>query len=71
MNFCAFPGSTWKAGQRLSFSSRKEREWAKADFIATRDARGFAKAKVDALSPAGFFKMLQCDYNLTYDAIDF
>lgn len=46
-------------------------EKVKTDFIITKDARSFAKAKVDALNSTDFFEMLQRDYDLTYDSVEF
>ncbi len=46
-------------------------EKAKADFLITRDARGFAAGKIKAMDPAAFFEMLRCEHDITYDTIDF
>lgn len=42
-------------------------ERVKADCIITRDASGFAEAKIKAVSPAEFFEMLKSDYGIAYD----
>ena len=41
-----------------------------ADYVITRDCEGFAKSDVPALSPQGFFKLMQDEYGVLYDSVD-
>ena len=38
-----------------------------ADYLITRDANGFKDSEIPALSPAGFFHMLESDFGIVYD----
>ena len=38
-----------------------------ADYLITRDTKGFEKSKVPALSPEQFFKMMEEEYGVVYD----
>lgn len=38
-----------------------------ADCLITRDAKGFEKSKVPALTPEQFFKMMEKEYGVVYD----
>lgn len=44
-------------------------ERARADFLLTRDEKGFARSAVPVLSPAGFFEMLERDHGIVYDEV--
>lgn len=44
-------------------------ERARADFLLTRDEKGFARSAVPVLSPAGFFEMLERDHGIAYDEV--
>lgn len=41
-----------------------------ADFLVTRDARGFERSRVPALSPQGLFDHLEHERGITYDTVD-
>ena len=43
---------------------------ANADFLLTRDKKGFRRANVAACSPAEFFVWLEEEYGIVYDEID-
>ena len=43
----------------------------RADFIITRDKEGFSGSSIPALSPSEFFTIMESDYQITYDEIDF
>ncbi|MDO4182014.1 MAG: PIN domain-containing protein [Coriobacteriia bacterium] len=45
-------------------------ERLKADYLITRDVAGFSQAKTPALSPKDFLAMIERDYGVTYDVID-
>lgn len=38
-----------------------------ADYLITRDAKGFEASKVPALSPGRFFEMMEEEYGVVYD----
>lgn len=40
-----------------------------ACYVITRDFEGFAKSDVPALSPQGFFKLMQDEYGVLYDPV--
>lgn len=44
-------------------------ERARADFLLTRDEKGFARSAVPVLNPAGFFEMLERDHGIVYDGV--
>ena len=41
-----------------------------ADFLVTRDARGFERSRVPALSPQELFDYLERERGITYDTMD-
>lgn len=45
-------------------------EKVKADYLLTRDARGFMKSAVPTLSPKEFFELIEGEYGIVYDTID-
>lgn len=42
-----------------------------ADFLITRDSKGFEKSKISAMSPAEFLAHIKDEYGLVYDDVDF
>ena len=42
----------------------------RADYLITRDKNGFARSDVEAMSPNSFFSMLESDYGIVYEEID-
>ena len=46
-------------------------ERVQADYLVTRDKAGFAKSKVPAISPRDFLAMVERDFGMAYDVIDF
>lgn len=44
-------------------------ERVQADYLLTRDEKGFAQSAVPVLSPAGFFEMLEHDHGIVYDEV--
>lgn len=44
-------------------------EKIKADFIITRDKKGFMKSKVPALNPEEFFERLKNEYGFVYEEV--
>lgn len=45
-------------------------EKVKADYIITRDAGGFKRSKIPAMDAPSFFTMLEEDYGIVYEMID-
>ena len=45
-------------------------EKVKADFLLTRDEKGFAQAHVPVMSPGDFFNYIESEYQITYDIVD-
>lgn len=45
-------------------------EKIKADFLLTRDEKGFIESRIPTLSPSDFFNHLESEYRVVYDAID-
>lgn len=41
-----------------------------ADFIITRDRRGFALLKLPVCSPSGFFECMETNHNIVYEITD-
>lgn len=76
----------WKSAPStaLTFTERRGRRWAdfedclvdvcaekvKADFLLTRDEKGFAQAHVPVMSPGDFFNYIESEYQITYDIVD-
>lgn len=52
------------------FLISKAAERIKADFIITRDAKGFVNSSVKALSPSEFLNLLSDQYGVTYEEVD-
>ena len=44
-------------------------ERVQADYLLTRDEKGFVQSAVPVLSPAGFFEMLEHDHGIVYDEV--
>ena len=45
-------------------------EKVKADFLLTREEKGFAQAHVPVMSPGDFFNYIESEYQITYDIVD-
>ena len=44
-------------------------ERAGADYLVTRDAKGFARSAVPAISPEGWLSLMQEEHGLSYDEV--
>ena len=45
-------------------------ESVKADYIITRDKKGFARSSIPPLSPSDWLSLMKEDYHLEYDALE-
>jgi predicted nucleic acid-binding protein len=77
MNVCAVSADDVKASFRSGWPDLEDYLIAcaalriKADFVITRDKKGFVKSEVPALSPADLFALLEQKHGVVYEDADF
>lgn len=59
--------SSWPDLEDYLISKSAER--IKADFIITRDEKGFGRSNIEAISPSDFLNLLSEEYGITYEKI--
>jgi len=51
------------------FLIAKAAQRIRADYLITRDAKGFVSSPVRALTPAAFLKLMRDDYHVIYEEL--